>query len=104
MSRKNSHPPRVSGTERGLLERQKRHTLPIPSMLVRLVSDLGKLPAGIVIQFPSEVALSLVRHRVASTVGSLQSRPDLVIDADDMIHTGIPTGLYPAMDAETVAA
>jgi hypothetical protein len=104
MSRKNSHSARVSGTERGLLERQKRHTLPIPSMLVRLLSDLGKLPAGILIQFPPEVALSLVRHRVAAPVSELRLHPDLVIDEEDMMHSGIPTGLYPAMDAKMVTA
>ena len=96
--------PLVSTTERGLLERQKRYTEPIPTMLVRLLTDLGKLPAGILIQFPSGVALSLVRHRVATPVSNLQARPDLVIDEEEMILTGIPTSLYPALDAEPVTA
>jgi hypothetical protein len=104
MSRKNSHPPRVSSTERELIQRKKRCTEDTPSMLVRLVSDLGKLPAGILIQFPSAVALSLVRYRVATPVSNLQARPDLVIDEEDMMHTGIPASLYPALDSEMVAA
>jgi hypothetical protein len=105
MSRKNSHPPRVSSTERELNQRsKKRYTEPAPSLLVRLLGDLGKLPAGILIQFPSAVALSLVRYRVATPVSELRLRPDLVIDEEDMMHTGIPTGLYPTLDAKMVAA
>jgi hypothetical protein len=70
-------------------------------LLISLTKDIGKLPAGISIQFPHDVGVALI-HRgtgVAIPVGSFAATPDLVIDDDDMQHVG-----FDPWGAETLAA
>ena len=60
-----------------------------PSLQIRLLHDLGKLPAGISIVFPADIAHSLIRRRLATPVGSLDSFADLVIGEDQLQDCGI---------------
>jgi DNA-binding transcriptional LysR family regulator len=70
---------------------------PVPPLLVVLRKDLGKLPAGIVIEFESQnLALSLIRHGLGVAVpkGSFTIRPDLMIDDEQLLHAGLPLEFY----------
>ena len=72
--------PLASPTERYLLERGERfETTIIPSMLVRL----SKVPEK-VLELPRDLALSLIRRRVAYVVAYLQIIPTLVLTEDDV--------------------
>jgi hypothetical protein len=80
--------------------------LPRP-LLVVLRNDLKKLPAGIAIQFPHEVAINLIHQRYATPVASFAAEPDLVIDEPDLQYTDLPSTVIPlgtALDAELAAA
>jgi hypothetical protein len=80
-------------------EKQQAHgesALDVPPLLVVLRHDLGKLPAGIAIQFPREVAISLLQRRgCAVPVGSFAAQPDLVIDEDQLLHAALPSSVTP---------
>jgi len=72
--------PRVSPTETYLHMRGERfHEQPAPSMLVRLKSVPEK-----VLELPRDLALSLIRRRVAYVVADLQIIPTLVLTEDDV--------------------
>ena len=80
------------------LEKQKAESPSlelVPPLLVVLRHDLGKLPAGIVIQFPHEVAINLIRHRYAVPVASFDALPDLIVDEDQLRFTGFEPSLLP---------
>ena len=72
--------PLASPTETYLLKRGERfHEQAAPSMLVRL----SKVPEK-VLELPRDLALSLIRRRAASVVGTLDTAPDLVLSEDDV--------------------
>ena len=50
-----------------------------PSLLVRLHSDVGNLPGGVVLKLPQEIALSLILHRAAVPIGDFKVTPDAAI-------------------------
>ena len=56
---------------------------PIP-LNVRLKKDFSKLPAGISIQFPRDIALALILHKHALPVGNQWAQPDLIIDQESL--------------------
>ena len=66
-----------------------------PPLLVVLRNDLEKLPAGIAIQFPHEVAINLIHQRYAVPVASFEAEPDLVIDEDQLLHAALPSSVTP---------
>jgi hypothetical protein len=66
-----------------------------PPLLVTLVSDLGKLPAGIIIRFPHEAAMLLVAQRYAVPIADFNAQPDLVVDAEQLLFAGLPTEFLP---------
>jgi hypothetical protein len=76
---------------------------PAPPLLVILQEDLGKLPAGISIQFPHDVAIRLLHLNlgIAVPVGNFDARPDLVVDEDQLQHASLPVEL---LSLETVTA
>jgi hypothetical protein len=49
----------------------------VPVLCVRMKSDLGKIPSGISVAFPHQVAIDLIRYRYAVPVADFNSRPDL---------------------------
>jgi hypothetical protein len=64
-------------------------------LLVMLHHELGKLPAGITIQFPYNVAISLIHQRYATPVASFAAQPDLVIDEDQLMYADLPSRVIP---------
>jgi len=56
-----------------------------PAIQIRLLRDVGKLPANIAIEFPRDIALVLLSHKnVAVPIGDFAILPDLVLDAEDL--------------------
>jgi hypothetical protein len=68
---------------------------PAPPLLVVLKQDLGKLPAGISIEFPHDVAIRLLRRGLAVPVGSFLHNPDLVVDEEQLQYADLPPDLIP---------
>jgi hypothetical protein len=68
--------PRVSPTERELIERSKRYEENLPPMLVRV--------AGAVVQLPQAIALDLIRLRKASVVSHPNAVATLTLSEDDI--------------------
>jgi hypothetical protein len=72
-----THPtPKVSDTERMLIDRSKRYEEPLPPLLVSI--------AGTVVQLPNEIALNLIRRRKATAIADPTVVPNLIIDEDDI--------------------
>jgi hypothetical protein len=63
-----------------------------PPLLVVLRHDLGKLPAGIAIQFPHEVA---IHQRYSVPVADFKLRPDLEVQEEDLQFTDFPPSVIP---------
>lgn len=62
-----------------------------PGINLTLLRDLGKLPAGIIIEFPRHTALSILRRKgLAVPVGDLTRPCDLCIGLEDLPHLGEP--------------
>jgi hypothetical protein len=82
-------------------EAESEYLKPVPPLLITLHQDLGKLPAGISIQFPHEVAIILIHRGLGEAVpiGDFAVLPDLLIEEDDMQHVG-----FDLWSAEAVAA
>jgi hypothetical protein len=65
-------------------------------LLLVLRHDVGKLPAGIVIHFPYDVAIRLLHLRgCAVPVASFEAQPHLVIEEADLQYTNLPSHLLP---------
>ena len=63
---------------------------PAPPIVVRLLADCGKLPAGITVQFPHEsTAHHLITHRLAVPVADFNVSADLTLDESDLELSGI---------------
>jgi hypothetical protein len=58
-------------------------------LLIRLLADLEKLPAGIAIELPLHTALWLIRTRLARPIGDMTAQPDLIVDEDQLEHVGL---------------
>jgi hypothetical protein len=58
-------------------------------LLIRLLSDLEKLPAGIAIELPLHTALWLIRSGLARPIGDMTAAPDLIVDEDQLEHAGL---------------
>lgn len=58
-----------------------------PAIQIRLLRNVGKLPADIAIEFPRDVALVLLSYtNVAIPVGDFAILPDLILDVEDLKH------------------
>lgn len=72
--------------------------LELPELQVRLHQDSARLPADISIQFPRDLALSLLRRRMATPVGDITNAPDLIVDEADLEHVAFD--IWPEVIAE----
>jgi hypothetical protein len=58
-------------------------------LLITLLADLEKLPAGIAIELPLHTALWLIRARFARPVGNMTAAPDLIVDEEQLEDAGL---------------
>ena len=72
-----NHPvSRTSPTERALLERSIRYETPLPQLLVWI--------AGTAVQLPNEIAVDLVRRRMATAIADPTIRPTIILGENDI--------------------
>jgi len=64
----------------------------LPSLQIRLIHDLGLLPAHIALSVPVAAAYALIRKRFAIPVGDLTIPADVVIEQDELHLVGIGYG------------
>jgi hypothetical protein len=60
----------------------EKFSKPAPTLCVRLLHDVGKLPASVALRLPEDIALSLILRRLATPVGDMKVAADAVIDCD----------------------
>jgi hypothetical protein len=75
-----------------ILNREPRQPSPPldAPLLVRLLADYRKLPAGFVYELPRHAAELLLRQKVAHVVGTVGAQPDLVLDDSDWLQATTP--------------
>lgn len=56
--------------------------VPESHLAIKLHSNVGKLPSGVVLSVPREIALALITRRFALPVGDSKVAPDAIIDCD----------------------
>jgi hypothetical protein len=64
------------------MARARRSIRHNPPLLIRLVRDIGKLPAAVALRLPRPIARSLIMQRLAIPVGSFKTQPDAISDCD----------------------
>jgi hypothetical protein len=52
-------------------------------LIVTLLENVGKLPAGFTYELPEREALALIARRKATAVGNTKQTPDLVLTQED---------------------
>jgi hypothetical protein len=52
-------------------------------LAIRLLEDVGKLPAGFTYELPEREALALIARRKATAVGDTKQSADLVLTQED---------------------
>lgn len=63
--------------------------VPESHMAISLHKDVGKLPAGVVLSVPREVALALISRRLAVPVGDSKVAPDAIIEDCNWADIGL---------------
>jgi hypothetical protein len=58
----------------------------LPSLLVTLTEDVGRLPKGLVYRLPRSISLALIQRRAATPVASLDAFPDLDVSTDEELE------------------
>lgn len=60
-----------------------------PPLLVRLTQDVGSLTSGLSCFLPSDMAVALIRRRLATPIGDMNAFADVVITHDELPDVGI---------------
>jgi hypothetical protein len=69
--------------------RARRSIVNNPPLLVRLIHDVGKLPASVALRLPRPLALLLILRRQAVPVGRFKTKPDAIIQDCDWSDIGL---------------
>ena len=56
--------------------------VPDSHLAIKLHQNTGKLPAGVALSVPREIALSLITRRLATPTGDSTIAPDAIIECD----------------------
>jgi len=64
------------------MARARRSIRHNPPLLIRLIHDIGKLPAAVALRLPRPIARSLIMKRLAVPVGSFRTQADAIINCD----------------------
>jgi hypothetical protein len=67
----------------------KEDELELPPLLIRLTTDAGKLPSGLIYALPRFEAERLIMRRLATAVGTLGILPDLTLSEEELAEAGI---------------
>ena len=51
-------------------------------LLIRLLQDVGKLPANVVLQLPRQISELLLLRRLCTPVGDMTVAPDAIVDCE----------------------
>ena len=62
---------------------------PMPTILIRLVEDVGFLPAGFTYSMPELEAMILVRRKKAEIVGKFGTTADIELTAEELQEAGL---------------